>query len=68
MVRSINKKESQMPLAYGIGGLISVPQGAISGFGPPPDSLKGDLGQSYYNKSTSPYTEYVYNGSTWTTA
>lgn len=57
-----------MPLAYGIGGLISVPQGAVQGFGPPAASFKGDLGQSYFDKSTTPFTEYVYNGSTWTTA
>ena len=57
-----------MPLAYGIGGLISVPQGAVTGFGPPAVSFKGELGQDYFDKSTTPPTEYVYNGQTWTTA
>lgn len=57
-----------MPLVSAIGGLVSVPQGAIRGNGAPPDSLKGELGQSFYDMSTSPPTEYVYNGQTWTTA
>jgi hypothetical protein len=54
-----------MPLAYGIGGLISVPQGAVSGFGAPPASFIGQLGQQYFDKSTSPPTLYIFNGVTW---
>ncbi len=57
-----------MGLAYGIGGLISVPPDAISGNGVPPASFKGQLGQQFFNKSTTPPTEYVWNGQTWTTA
>lgn len=55
-----------MPLAYGIGGLISVPEGAITGSGPPSASFRGGLGQQYFDTSTTPPTEYVYNGQTWT--
>src|SRR6185312_2660604 len=51
--------------AYGIGGLVAVPPPAISGFAPPPASFKGSLGQQYFDKSTTPPTEYVYNGQTW---
>ena len=54
-----------MPLAYGIGGLISVPQGAISGQGAPASSSKGDLGQQYFDLSVSPPAEYIFNGLTW---
>ena len=54
-----------MVLAYGLGGVIKVPAGAVSGQGAPPSSFKGDLGQQYFDKSTSPPTEYIYNGSTW---
>jgi fibronectin-binding autotransporter adhesin len=54
-----------MPLAYGIGGLINVPPGAVSGNGAPPASFRGQLGQQYFDTSTSPPTEYTYNGSTW---
>lgn len=57
-----------MGLAVGVGGFINVPPATISGNGPPPSSFKGQLGQSYFDKSTSPATEYVYNGSTWVTA
>lgn len=54
-----------MPLVYGLGGLISVPQGAVQGNGAPAASFKGQLGQQYFDTSVSPPTEYVYNGSTW---
>lgn len=54
-----------MPLAYGIGGLVSVPQGSISGVGAPPASLVGQLGQQYFDTSTSPPDGYVFNGQTW---
>ena len=54
-----------MALAYGIGGLVSVPAGPISGNGAPPASFKGQLGQQYFDNSTSPPTEYIYNGSSW---
>ena len=54
-----------MSLAYGIGGLISVPASAISGNGPPPSSFMGKLGQQYFDTSTTPPTEYIFNGQTW---
>lgn len=54
-----------MPLCYGIGGMINTPQGAIKGNGVPSSNLKGDLGQQYFDFSTSPPSEYTYNGSTW---
>lgn len=54
-----------MSTAYGIGGLISVPPPVLSGHGAPPSTFKGQLGQSYFDKSTTPFTEYIYNGSGW---
>lgn len=54
-----------MPLAYGIGGLISVPQGPVTGFGPPPASFIGQLGQEYFDKSQTPPVLYIFNGQTW---
>jgi hypothetical protein len=54
-----------MPLAYGIGGLINVPPGPLKGQGPPPDTFKGQLGQFYFDTSSSPYNVYVYDGLTW---
>jgi hypothetical protein len=54
-----------MSLAYGIGGLINVPPPVLSGQGAPPATFRGLLGQSYFDKSTNPFTEYVYNGSGW---
>ena len=56
-----------MALAYGIGGLVNVPQGPISGSGAPPSSFKGQLGQMYIDTSTSPRTIYIYNGQVWQT-
>ncbi|HMK58312.1 MAG TPA: hypothetical protein VK462_04615, partial [Nitrososphaeraceae archaeon] len=57
-----------MPLAYGIGGLLSVPGSPVTGNGAPPASFKGQLGQQYYDNSQTPPIEYVFNGQTWTTA
>ena len=54
-----------MSIAYGIGGLISVPPSTITGSGPPATSFAGKLGQQYFDTSTSPFTQYSYNGSTW---
>src|SRR6185369_10104085 len=54
-----------MGLGYGIGGLIEVPPAALEGPGAPPASFKGKLGQQYFDRSTSPPTEYIYNGQTW---
>lgn len=51
--------------AYGIGGLIKVQDSAIEGFGAPPTSFRGQLGQQYFDKSTTPPTEYIFNGQTW---
>ncbi len=50
---------------YGIGGLVSVVSGPLSGYGPPADNLVGELGQDYFDKSTTPATQYTYNGTTW---
>ena len=53
-----------MPLAYGFGGFVSVPAGAVTGQGAPADSFKGGLGQQYFDTSVSPPKEYIYNGVT----
>lgn len=52
-------------LAYGIGGLVKTAPGPVSGRGAPSSSFRGQLGQQYFDTSTTPATEYVYNGSTW---
>lgn len=55
-----------MPIdVYGIGGYKSVQAGPLSGFNPPGPTFKGQLGQQYFDKSTTPPTEYIYNGQTW---
>ena len=54
-----------MPLCYGIGGLVSTPQGAVSGSGAPAASFIGQLGQQYFDTSVSPPAEYIFNGQTW---
>lgn len=54
-----------MPLAYGIGGLVAVPAAPISGYGEPPESFKGELGQQYFDKSVTPPVEYTFNGQSW---
>src|SRR5258708_2891227 len=54
-----------MPTAYGIGGLVNVPPGPIRGTGVPPTSFRGQLGQQYFDISTSPPNLYIYNGVTW---
>lgn len=56
-----------MPIAYGIGGVVNVPAGALSGNGPPPSSLQGQLGQAFQDKSTTPPTLYFWNGQSWAT-
>src|SRR6266404_2195174 len=55
-----------MPLCYAIGGMLNTPPGAIKGNGAPSASFRGDLGQQYFDFSTTPPTEYVFNGQTWT--
>src|SRR4029077_5608964 len=52
-------------MAYGIGGLISVPAAPITGNRPPPASFKGQLGQMNFDTSTTPPTQYVFNGQSW---
>lgn len=54
-----------MALAYGMGGLIQVPEGALYGEGEPSTNLKGEAGQNYVDRSTDPYTLYTFNGQTW---
>jgi hypothetical protein len=54
-----------MPIVYGISGNKNVVQGAIVQNGPPPANLKGELGQTYVDKSTSPRSLYQYNGTAW---
>lgn len=57
-----------MPVAVGLGGAIKVGAPAIQGRGVPAPSFKPELGTSYFDISTSPPTEYVFNGQTWVTA
>ncbi len=57
-----------MSLVYGIGGLVSTAPVPLQGNGIPPASFKGKLGQQFFDNSTTPPTEYVFNGQTWTTA
>jgi len=47
-----------MPLAYGLGGFINVPQGAQLGVGPPPANFVGQVGQIWIDTSTSPREMY----------
>lgn len=54
-----------MALAYGIGGLVSVPAAPIKGVGAPPENFKGQLGQQYFDISVSPPVEYTFNGESW---
>ena len=54
-----------MPLVSGSTGLVSVPQGAITGNGPPGASFRGQLGQQYFDTSVTPPEGYVYNGASW---
>ena len=54
-----------MPIAYGIGGIINVPQGPLTGYGPPGASFKGQLGQEYFDITQTPSELYVYNGQSW---
>lgn len=54
-----------MALAYGIGGLVSVPLAAIKGMGPPAETLQSSLGQFYFDISTAPYSVYIFDGSLW---
>lgn len=56
-----------MSVAYGLTGLVQVGPPPLTGNGPPPASFKGALGQQFFDKSTSPPTQYVYNGATWVT-
>jgi len=49
-----------------IGPLLVCPP-SLSGSGSPSASLKGILGQSYFDTSTNPRTGYVWDGSTWLT-
>lgn len=57
-----------MSLAYGIGGLISVPPPALRGNGAPPANFKGQIGQMYFDISQSPADVYIYNGTSWQTS
>lgn len=54
-----------MPLVYGIGGQLNVAPGPIQGEGPPPENFKGQLGQFYFDISTTPYTAYIYDSVEW---
>ena len=54
-----------MVQAYGLQGISNVQPAAIIGSGVPSTSFKAALGQQYFDKTTSPWTEYVYNGTTW---
>ena len=55
-----------MVQAYSVGaGISNVQPAAILGSGVPPASYKAALGQQFFDKTTTPATEYVYNGTTW---
>lgn len=53
-----------MVLASGIGGMVQVAPGVLTGKGAP-GSIVGQLGQQYLDTSTSPYTQYFYLGTAW---
>ncbi len=57
-----------MPFVPAIEGNRQVQAGAIQGYGPPPASFKGELGQQFFDFSTTPPTEYVFNAQTWQAA
>lgn len=51
---------------YSVGGYASCLSGSFSGKFPPNSNLKGlEFGQNYFDTSTSPPTQYVWNGQTW---
>ena len=58
-----------MPVAYGIGGVINVPQEAVEGSGAPPASFKGELGQIYIDRIAANGSDstaiYIYDGNSW---
>lgn len=54
-----------MPQAYGMTGAIQVAPIAIKGSGAPSSNFKAELGQQYFDTSTSPANMYVFNGNTW---
>jgi len=55
-----------MVRTYGLTGLSNSLSAAIQGQGAPSGNLRGvDLGQSYFDRSTSPFTQYIWNGSSW---
>lgn len=57
-----------MPLVYSQSGFTNVLPAPITGQGAPPASFIGQLGQQYFDTTTSPPTEYVFNGQTWVSA
>lgn len=54
-----------MGIAYGIGGVLKVPPPVVTGEGAPAASFVGIQGQDYYDTTTTPPTQYTYNGQTW---
>lgn len=54
-----------MAVAYAPGGLIKVGPFPLTGSGAPASTLIGQLGQDYFDTTTSPPTAYLFNGSTW---
>lgn len=57
-----------MSIGYGIGGLINVPPQILTGNNPPPSTFVGKQGQQFWDRSTSPNTMYIYNGTSWIAA
>jgi hypothetical protein len=55
-----------MSKVYGIQGLVNAPPEVLTGYGPPNPNFQGQLGQFYYDISTSPFTLYQFNGTTFT--
>lgn len=54
-----------MPIVQGLTGNWSVMPAALFGFGAPSDTVQGVPGQTYIDRSTDPYTLYIFNGAEW---
>ncbi|MEO8253194.1 MAG: hypothetical protein ABI554_02320 [Flavobacterium sp.] len=57
-----------MVLSPALEGNRLVQPAAIQGYGVPPASFRGELGQWFFDFTTTPPNGYVYNGQTWVDA
>ncbi len=57
-----------MSLVSGSSGQFAAAPAAEKGNGAPPASFQGKLGQQYFDTTSIPWVEYIYNGSSWATA